>query len=280
MKKLAIAISAILATGTVYAGNEATTSLENSTNDYVQIDQSSPGIALADGNDAVVNFKYSSNNVVFIDQEGNRNSAVVDGAIPGVFPTDDNYVEINQDGDDNHSYVQFKGADENFVDVNVSGNGNETYSYFTGPHADDNDVFIDVVDSDGNTVTTTVKSAFGNSQDNTVDVDITGASNDNTVTVAQRRDENIAEVTISGASLDNLVNIDQGSHENYADIDISGASERNFVYVDQNGRDSFAGVTIQAGSADNMVDITQTTNDYASVTMTNSQLSSVYITQN
>lgn len=136
MKKLAITITAILASSAVYAENDATVTFQTALRDDVRIEQTSPNTipnfwGFRDGNDATVTMTQSSDNKVRIDQSGSFNQAEVEvngGTFNKINVTQTDYtrggynetdVYVGKYSDENKIDVTQKTASSNEVDVDV-----------------------------------------------------------------------------------------------------------------------------------------------------------------
>ena len=112
MKKLAITISAILASGAAYAGNEATTELQFAYGDDVQITQNTSHANPALGNDAFVYMTNTYKNDTVILQTGNENTATVDAT-----HASRSQFDITQTGNENTATIETEGALNRYNDL-------------------------------------------------------------------------------------------------------------------------------------------------------------------
>ncbi len=275
MKNLFSLVLALLVCGTVFAQESiSTVNIEDKSDENeVLVDQFTFGgldsdvdiIDNSDGNAVSVVQAFidndsdvsitdgSDDNTVFVYQDdlsffagGNVSDVAID-------ESDDNYVLVDQQEDDNISDVKIlDGSDENTVWVaqvtdGFGGFGNESSVKLDGS-------------SDGNFINISQQS-----ENNYSNVNVDDDSDDNTVAVGQNiltfGGENDSEVSIKDGSDDNSVTVFQERFAQISTVRIDDDSDGNTVLVDQT--DSFdAGgsesiVRILDDSSDNMVDVAQ-----------------------
>jgi len=255
--KLALIIAATLASGSVLANNTADVDLFMTSDSEVTVVQVSPnaGNAAVIGSYGVDDSTLSISQVggendakIFavgvddgnfsISQTGNSNEALIktDNSPWERYSYDHDTVSITQNGDSNNSKVLLKGGtDDANVSLDVTGTLNETSvvlnrgdgSIVTGTvngASNMADVYVD--DSFDNTIT------FKQTGDsNSIDLDVTGWSDNNTIDIDQRGSLAAANVSVYWGSTENTINVTQ-TYGDVANVNV-GASTNNTVTVAQ-----------------------------------------------
>lgn len=238
MKKLAITITAILASSAVYAENEAGVSLIGANSDNIQIVQISP-------------------NSRFLTDEGNDANVTMQSTVL-------NDIDISQEGMFLQSTVYVKDSDRNIIYTEQTGFGLTSANVYVQGGSDANQ--INVVQADqhpfrDNSATVNINH---DSDRNLIDINQSSMA-DNTATVnvywgdandidILQNEDNLATVTVNGG-YKNRVFVDQTSFDSEATVYLGNSSNNNQVYVTQTAWDT-ATVTGSASNG-NYVSITQ-----------------------
>lgn len=255
--KLALIIAATLASGSVLANNTADLDLFMTSDSEVTVFQVSPN----EGNKADIKSYFVDESTLSISQVGGENKAriLAVGVDSGNFSIDQNgnsnkarimtanspwdhysydndNVSIVQNGDNNKSQVLLQGGtDDSNVELSVEGTLNETSVVL---NRGDGSFVKGTVDGTGNMADVYVENSFGNSVDftqtgdyNTIDVDVTGWSHGNDITIDQQNAHAAANVSVYWGSSENTINITQ-TYGDVANVNV-GASTSNTVTVIQ-----------------------------------------------
>jgi hypothetical protein len=206
--------------GTVW-GNMSDVQLTNNDNSVISVTQTSGTVGF---NTSLIQFSGDGNDGTVV-QNGRYNN--VHMKTEGSFARDNDF-SVEQDGWSNDSTVAaLGGADDNTVKIDVQGNDNDTQTFFTNKDADDNDVWIDIVNGDENRIST---STVGES--NSIDIDIKGGSDGNHILVTQNGSYSDAVFNLSSNSDDNRYTVTQTINDYHTSTAVN--SNHNHVVVVQN----------------------------------------------
>lgn len=281
--KLALSISSLLVSGTVFAynppvspqysnyDNDAIVQLTNSNNNFTKIYQESTGGN--NGNEATITLVNSSKNEAwrngfYISQTSNGNNwghgSSGNKAEIKAYNVEHSKFVIEQDGLRNDATIETENGLKEYTDNDTyfsqTGNRNDGFVKFKNG-SDYNDTNI-IVTGDGNDTDVTLDSA----KNNTVDINITGDSNKASVELTQTY-RNDVDINVYGGS------------DNEASVKVTGG-DHNIIDIDQYGSDSYTNVVYWGGSSDNKLYVNQTNGDYSNVSLNNSSNNFVVITQN
>ncbi|RAS62093.1 hypothetical protein DET48_11522 [Vibrio diazotrophicus] len=255
--KLALIIAATLASGSVLANNTADVDLFMTSDSEVTVVQVSPNA----GNAAVIESYFVDDSSLSISQVGGENDAKIFavGVDEGSFSIsqtgnsnealiktdnspwerysyDNDTVSITQNGDSNKSKVLLQGGtDDANVSLDVTGTLNETSVVL---NRGDGSIVTGTVNGASNMADVYVDDSFDNNitfkqtgDSNSIDLDVTGWSDNNTIDIDQRGSLAAANVSVYWGSTENTINVTQ-TYGDVANVNV-GASTNNTVTVAQ-----------------------------------------------
>lgn len=255
--KLALIIAATLASGSVLANNTADVDLFMTSDSEVTVVQVSPNA----GNAAVIESYFVDDSSLSISQVGGENDAKIFavGVDEGSFSIsqtgnsnealiktdnspwerysyDNDTVSITQNGDSNKSKVLLQGGtDDANVSLDVTGTLNETNVVL---NRGDGSIVTGTVNGASNMADVYVDDSFDNNitfkqtgDSNSIDLDVTGWSDNNTIDIDQRGSLAAANVSVYWGSAENTINVTQ-TYGDVANVNV-GASTNNTVTVAQ-----------------------------------------------
>lgn len=302
MKKLAIVIAGVLSTAPAFANldlqelslsrnaeyldNQVDVRLNASDDNAVGIIQVNPAGLNEGGNTAQALLTESNGNTAVANQRFSLNDArlILNKA-------DDNNIRINQSRQQDAD-IKLQGADDNKVTVIQRGFDNDAVVQVLSQSTDysnenvikltqrqsNNDARIILKASDLNKNITVEQ----NQHSNDADISLT-KSNGNSLTLTQSLDNEAKVVLLSSDT--NVLNIEQDSY-NIANVRLDG-SDDNTIDLSQVNSNSFVNVSLTNSHgndggliAEHGIQVMQAYEDYASISLTNSDNNAIYVDQN